>query len=78
MLPRLQAEERLNAISDRSIAFGSVERREQEAALSALRKEAGMRSTKPKKANSAVLAAMGISVVGPRPSADAKRVSGNG
>jgi hypothetical protein len=65
MLPRLQAEERLNAITDGAVAAGSMDRREQTEVVAALQRDAGVKRARPPKANVATLAAMGIAVSGP-------------
>lgn len=75
MLPRLQAEERLNAIADGQVSFGTMERRNQEAVLAALHRDAGVAKAKPKKANEQVLASMGISVRTPASKAAEKAPS---
>lgn len=70
MLPRLQAEERLNAITDGAISAGSMPRDEQTDVIERLRKAAAIERAKPAKANIAGLAAMGIAVSGLSPPAE--------
>jgi hypothetical protein len=65
MLPRLQAEERLNRISDIGVGTGSMERDDQRDITTALRREAGLQQARPAKASGADLAAMGIAIRAP-------------
>lgn len=64
MLPRIDAEERLNAIGDSSVAFGTVDQDAQRQAISALRRSAGMRRARAAKATPGALGRMGIGVRG--------------
>lgn len=64
MLPRLQAEERLNAINDRAVASGAAKKHDARQMIQRLEKAARPRRGKAAKANPATLAGMGIGVVG--------------
>lgn len=64
MLPRLQAEERLNAITDGGVAAGSMERDDQKTVIAALTQAAEIERPKTMKASPALLAEMGIALIG--------------
>lgn len=63
MLPRLDAGERLAAISDRSVASGSLPKFDAMRAIRALEEAQHDRRRRPAKPTPAVLAAMGIGIV---------------
>lgn len=63
MLPRIQAQELLDAAKASGLAFGSYERRDAERMLRDLHEKAGGKREKPRKATPAVLGMMGIGVI---------------
>lgn len=62
MLPRLDAEEQIAASSVHALGSGAMEKKDRERMLAALRKAAGGKRARAKKASVAELAVMGIGV----------------
>lgn len=60
MLPRLKAEERLNAINDGAISAATMEKADQRTIVTALQEEAGIVRPRAARAKAAELAIMGI------------------
>lgn len=69
MLPRLKAEERLNAINDGAIAAGTMEADDQRTVIESLRDEAGLTRPRVAKAQAEDLAGMGIAMTVVEPGA---------
>lgn len=70
MLPRIQAEEQIMAISAMALGGGKVERREAKRAIERLERIAGGGRREARKVTPDLLAAMGIAVVQAAPSGD--------
>lgn len=80
MLPRLQAEEQLNAIRASGLAFGGYDKHDTQAMMRELREKASPDGKPPraKKANQADLAFMGFGVAKVVPAPSEKGVSDGG
>lgn len=64
-LPALEAAERLAAINDHAVAAGNLQPGDRRRHIDQLRKLARGKAMRPKKANPAMLAAMGIGISPP-------------